>query len=133
MSRRARNSLIVLVLAMPLFAVDLALVLEGKLSMAQAALPFVLIFAIVVALLYFLRKRDGQKVEKDERSVKIDGRAYACSWYLTLYAVLLFMANEELGLARMSTTQCLFLALAVLLSSFWLFRTVLGRRGDLAE
>jgi hypothetical protein len=133
MSRKRRNTILVLILATPLVAADLALVLDGRLPLLQAGLPFVLIFALVVSFLFVLRKRDGQRIEGDERNAKIDGRAYAYSWYLTLYATLLLMANDQLGLVRMSTTQCLFLALAVLLASFWIFRTVLGRAGDLAE
>jgi hypothetical protein len=133
MSRGRKNTLIVLILAAPIAAADLALIAEGRLSLVRAALPFAITFAVVVGLLFFFRKRDGQKVEADERSVKIEGRAYAYSWYLTLYAALLLMANEELGLVEISTIQCLFLALAVLLASFWIFRAVLGRRGDLAE
>jgi hypothetical protein len=133
MSRKRRNTLLVLILAAPLIAADFTLVLEGRLPLVQAGLPFALTFALVVGFLFALRKRDGQKIEGDERSAKIDGRAYAYSWYLTLYATLLLMANEELGLAKISTVQCLFLALVVLLASFWIIRTVLGRAGDLAE
>jgi hypothetical protein len=133
MKRKKRNTIIVAALTLPLLAADVALAVEGELPFLQAAVPFALSFALIAGLVLFLKKRDGQKVEADERSVKIEGRAFCYSWFLTLYVLLLFMANDRLRLVRMETAQCLFLVVAVLVASFWIFKAALSREGDLAE
>jgi hypothetical protein len=133
MTRKQRNSLIVVILSLPLFAGDIALVASGKLPLVEALIPCVLSFVVFFVLWFVLRRRDGQKVEGDERSLKIEGRAFAYSWYLSLYALILFMANDSLGLVKLSASQCLFLILAVMLASFWIIKMALNRRGDLEE
>jgi hypothetical protein len=133
MTRKQRNSLIVIILSLPLFAGDIALVALGKLPLLQAGLPFALTFIVFGVLLLVLRKRDGQKVEGDERNIKIEGRAFCYSWLLTLYALFLFMANEQLALVRLESNQILFYVLAVMLASFWIIKIALGRKGDLEE
>jgi hypothetical protein len=133
MTRKRRNSLITVILMIPLFAGDVVLIARGQLPLVQAGIPFVLTFLIFFGLWFFLRRRDGQKVEGDERNMKIEGRAYCYSWILTLYTLALLMLNRQLGIVELSIDQCLFLVLAVLLASFWIFKAVLGHKGDLEE
>jgi uncharacterized membrane protein len=63
-----RKAFVVVILSIPVFALDFAIAASGKLPWAQTGIPFIAIFLLV-------RRRDGQKVQADERSVRIEGRA----------------------------------------------------------
>jgi len=132
-SRKRRNTILVIVLALPLFAGDIALIMRGTTPLAEIGLPFVLTFAVFIALYSIIRHKGGEKIEYDERSLRIEGRAFAYSWYLSFYAVTLLLLNDNLGLLKISSGQVLFLIIAVMLITFFINKYFLGRRGDLED
>jgi len=133
LTRRQRNTIIIIFLMLPIIAGDIALIAKGNLPFIEMGIPFIISFAFISLLWYAIRHRDGQKIEGDERSIKIEGRAFAYSWYLSLYILVLLMINENLKLIRLSSNQCLFYILVVMLCSFLIIRTALNRKGDVED
>jgi hypothetical protein len=132
MKRGQRNTLIMILLTLPIIAGDIVLAARGKLS-AELMIPYTLAFAVIIAVVLFMRKRDGQKMEGDERNERIEGRAFCYSWMLTLYTLFLLLLNRQLEVVSLSIDQCLFLVLAVMLVTNLAFRAALNRKGDLVE
>jgi|GEM_PF-2254628 len=124
-------TILVIALTLPLLAGDIALIARGMLPLSQTGLPFVLTFAVFIILYAILRRRDGEKIEYDERSLRIEGRAFAYSWYLSLYAIALLLLNDTLGVVKMSAGHSLFLIFAVMLITNFIMKYFLGRRGDI--
>ncbi len=126
-------TILAIALTLPLFAGDTVLIVRGTTPLAEIALPFVLSFAVFTALYVIARHKGGEKIEHDERSLRIEGRAFAYSWYLSLYAIALLVLNDTLGVVKMSSEQALFLILAAMLATFFITRYFLNRRGDIED
>jgi hypothetical protein len=133
MTRTQRNTLIAIVLMLPIIAGDLGLYFSGKLPLVQVVIPFVLSFSILIFIWFVIKRRDGQKVEADERSIKIAGRAFTYSWLITLYFLVLFILNEQLGILQISASSYLGYLMMAMVFSNLIFRAVLNRKGDVAE
>ena len=132
-SRKQRNAIIILVFLIPIVVGDVAIVIKTKLLSYEFFIPFMLTFAIFTFLLLFLRRKDGQKIEGDERNVRIEGRAFTYSWCLSLYAIFILLLSEDLRLFKISVSQCLFCILFVMLASNLIIRAILNRKGDIEE
>ena len=130
-SRKKRNTIILFILLIPIIIGDIFIILQGKLPFLEIGIPFVLTFLLFITLFFFIRRKDGQKIEGDERNERIEGRAFAYSWCLSLYMVIILMLNDTLELIEISTGQCLFYILSVMLVTNLLFRAILSRKGDI--
>jgi len=84
LSRKRRMTILAIALTLPFLAGDTVLIVRGTTPLAEIALPFVLSFAVFTALYVIARHKGGEKIEHDERSLRIEGRAFAYSWYLSL-------------------------------------------------
>ncbi len=126
-------TILAIVLTLPLLAGDTVLIVRGTTALAEIAIPFILTFAVFTVLYAIARRKGGENIEYDERSLRIEGRAFAYSWYLSLYAIALLLLNDTMGLVRMSSGQGLFLILAAMLATFFITRYFLGRRGDIED
>jgi hypothetical protein len=130
MKRSQRNSLIIALLSLPIFAGDIALVAQGKLPIFQALIPFTLGFVVFFLIIILGRRRDDEKIPVDERSLKIQGKAYTLSWWIGFYFIVLFMLNDQLGLLALSVRQILAYVVVAQMGSFWAIKTVLNKKGD---
>lgn len=130
-SRKKRNTIILFILLIPIIIGDIFIILQGKLPFLEMGIPFVLTFLLFITLFFFIRRKDGQKIEGDERNERIEGRAFAYSWCLSLYIVIILMLNDTLELIEISTGQCLFYILSVMLVTNLVFRAILSRKGDI--
>ena len=125
-----RKTLIIIILSIPVFALDVAILATGKLPWVQAGLPFIATFVIFFAIFLLVRRRDGQKVQADERNVKIEGRAYTYSWWITFYVIMLLMGADTLGIFKLFAAQCYFYIVFAMLGSYWILRAILNRKAD---
>ncbi|MBN1639294.1 MAG: hypothetical protein JW866_10015 [Ignavibacteriales bacterium] len=130
-SRRKRNTIILFILLIPIFVGDIFIILQGKLPFLEMGIPLVLTFLLFITLFFFIKRKDGQKIEGDERNERIEGRAFTYSWCLSLYVVIILMLNDTLELFEISTSQCLFYILSVMLVTNLVFRATLNRKGDI--
>lgn len=133
LSRKRRNSAIVMILLLPVVTGDIVLVIKGELPIQEVGLPFILTFAIAAILILRMRRVGGERIEGDERSARIEGRAFAYSWYLTLYVLTLLMLNDRLGLWPISFAQGLLLVLAIMVVTLLVLKSALNRKGDLED
>ena len=125
-----RKALVVIILSIPVFALDTAIVASGKLPLIETGIPFIATFIIFIAVFFVLRRKDGQKVEADERNVKIEGRAYTYSWWITFYVIILLMGADTLGILKVFAAQCYFFIIVAMLASSWILRAILYRKAD---
>jgi hypothetical protein len=125
-----RKALIVIILSIPVFALDSAIVASGKIPLIAAGIPFIGTFVVFWVIFLVLRRRDGQKVQADERNVKIEGRAYTYSWWISFYVIILLMGVDTLGLFKLFAAQCYTYILFAMLASYWILRSILNRKAD---
>lgn len=125
-----KKALIVIILSIPVFALDAAIVASGKIPLIAAGIPFIGTFVVFWSIFLVLRRRDGQKVQADERNVKIEGRAYTYSWWISFYVIILLMGADTLGLFKLFAAQCYTYIIFAMLASYWILRSVLNRKAD---
>ncbi len=93
-----RSSLILIPIALPILAIDVALFLSDGLA-SVSIMATLATFAAVVVVFWLLRMR-GRKVEKDERTIALARKALAYSWMVSVYAVTLLIGSDSLGVLR---------------------------------
>ncbi len=133
LSRKRRNTIVLLILLIPIIAGDIITIQQGKLPLTKMGIPFIMSFVICIFIFFLIRRNDDQKIEGDERSIRIEGRAFTYSWCLSLYTVILLLLNDNLELLKISTSQCLFFILFIMLISNLSIRAILNRKGDIEE
>lgn len=132
-SRKRRNTIIVVVLTVPLFIAEVVLALRGTVPFWEITVPFILTFAVIVIVMIAARRVGGERLEGDERTERIEGRAFCYSWLLTLYALTLLLLNDRLGLLPLEPSQGLIIVLVVMVFSLNVFKLALNRSGDLRD
>jgi hypothetical protein len=86
--------------------------------------------ALVFAVIMLLRRRDGEKIEKDERTMRLERLALSYSWMVSFFSVVAIMYFNYIELIRPTAAQALTLvALTMALSSF-AARFLVTRKGD---
>ena len=123
-----RGTLIFIPFAIPLIALDVALIATGKLT-AVSLLSSVATFAVIVFLYWFFNHR-GRRVGTDERTVKVARKAMAYSWLFSIYVVCLLSASDTLGLLRLSGLQYLGIVVQTMAFSYLILHLVMSRKGD---
>jgi len=123
-----RSSLILIPIALPILAIDVALFLSGGL-VSISILATMVTFAAVVIVFWLLRMR-GRKVEKDERTIALARKALAYSWMVSVYAVTLLIGSDSLGVLRLSGLQYLGIVMMVMTFSYLILSVILSRRGN---
>ena len=89
-------------------------------------------FAAIIILYYFLiLRRGGEKIEKDERTIKLSLRAAHYSWLISLYVIVLLMGSDTLGLLRLTGVQALGIVATVMSFSFLILLFFINRKGDI--
>lgn len=124
-----RGNVVVLVLSIPVVAIDVALFVAGKVAVMTLVSTLVA-FAVFVFVYWFLALR-GQRVEKDERTIRLNRKALAYSWLLSIYAVILLIGSDSLGLLRLSGLQYLGLVIIVMTFSYLILYVVMIGRGSM--
>ncbi len=125
-----RSTIVILVLvSVPFAALDVALYLAGKFRV-EAVITFFAVFAVMMGAYWFRRIR-GEKVEKDERTIRIAQRAGSFSWMISFYVAALLAGSDTLGLLRLSSAQSLTIILMVMSFSYLILIFVMNRKGDI--
>jgi len=132
-TRKRRNTIIVVLLSLPLFAAEVVLAFRGVFPFRETIVPFFLMFAFVAVLVLVVRRAGGERLEGDERTERIEGRAFGYSWLVTLYALTVLLLNDRLGLWPIGLYQGLILVLVVMVASLNIFKLALNRAGDLRD
>lgn len=132
-TRRRRNTIIVVLLTLPLFAAEVVLAFRGVFPFKETIVPFILTFALIAVLMLAVKRAGGERLEGDERTERIEGRAFCYSWLITLYALTVLMLNDKLGLWPIGLYQGLVLVLVVMVASLNIFKVALNRAGDLRD
>lgn len=133
LTRKRRNTIIVVLLTLPLFAAEVVLAFRGVYPFKETIVPFILTFALIAVLLLAIRRAGGERLEGDERTERIEGRAFCYSWLTTLYALTVLILNDRLGLWPIGLSQGLVLVLVVMVASLNVFKLALNRAGDLRD
>jgi hypothetical protein len=123
-----RSNLILVPFAIPMIGLDVALVITGKLT-PVGLISTLGAFAAVVFVYWFFNLR-GQRVEKDERTIRLARKAMAYSWLFTIYLVVLLSASDSLGLLRLSGLQYLGIVTMVMTFSYLILHLAMNRKGD---
>jgi uncharacterized membrane protein len=123
--------IVFILLTIPLLVLDVALFLNGKIQV-KAAVAMLATFAAIIILYYFLfLRRGGEKVEKDERTIKLNSRASVYSWLITIYVVVLLMGLDTLGLLRLTGVQDLTIVAMTMSFSYLILLFFISRKGDI--
>jgi len=123
-----RGNVVILVLCIPVVAIDVALFVTGRVALVTLVSTLAA-FTVVVSLYWFLTLR-GQRVEKDERTIRLNRKALAYSWLLSIYAVILLIGSDSLGLLRLSGLQYLGIVVMVMTFSYLILYVVMIGRGS---
>ena len=124
-----RNAIIVLVLvSVPFLVLDLALYLAGKFQV-EAVVTMLAVFAVCVGI-YWLRRIRGEKVEKDERTIKLHRKAAHYSWLISYVATAFLAGCDTLGAIHLTVAQCLTIVLMLMTFSYFILLFFVNRRGD---
>ena len=123
-----RGNLVLIPLSLPVIAIDVALFSTSKLSLVSV-LSTLATFAVFVFMYWLLTFR-GQRLEKDERTIKLTRKALAYSWFLSIYVVVLLAGSDTLGLLRLSGLQYLGIVMIVMTFSYLILYVVMNGRGD---
>ncbi len=122
--------LVYFLLMIPMVILDVALFLNGKLQL-ETSITMLVTFAAIIIIYYFLViRRGGQKVEKDERTIKLNSRAAVYSWQISIYVVCLLMGLDTLGLLRLTGLQYLGIVAMTLTYSYGILLIFISRKGD---
>jgi hypothetical protein len=121
-------------ICIPLVALEIYGFVHAKKLDAQSLLVTLVIFSLVFCLVFgifiFLQKRGGEKVEKDERTIRIENRALSYSWILSFLSVSAFGYLEYIEVLRLSASQVLFYVMMIMVLSSFAARIILKRKGD---
>jgi uncharacterized membrane protein len=123
-----RTTLIYILLCVPLVVLDAALFLTGKIPV-YAAFAGLGTFAVFIFVFWF-RRLGGQKVEKDERTIRLSRKAATFSWQISVYVVALLIGSDTLGLLRLTGLQYLGIVMMVMTYSYLILHFVMNRKGD---
>ena len=123
-----RGNVVIFVLSVPVVAIDVALFVTGRVALVTLVSTLAA-FTVVVSLYWFLTLR-GQRVEKDERTIRLNRKALAYSWLLSIYAVILLIGSDSLGLLRLSGLQYLGIVVMVMTFSYLILYVVMIGRGS---
>ena len=122
-----RSNLILVPFLIPLIALDVALVVTGKLT-PVSLLSSLGTFAVIVFMFWFFTLR-GQRVKTDERTIRLARKAMAYSWLFSIYVVVLLSGSDSLGLLRLSGLQYLGIVVQTMAFSYLILHLVMSRRG----
>ena len=122
-----RSNLILVPFLIPLIALDVALVVTGKLT-PVSLLSSLGTFAVIVFMFWFFTLR-GQRVKTDERTIRLARTAMAYSWLFSIYVVVLLSGSDSLGLLRLSGLQYLGIVVQTMAFSYLILHLVMSRRG----
>ena len=126
-----KKIIVIVLLGSPLVALDVAIFLKGKIQ-GVSAITMLATFAAIIILYYFLfLRRGGEKIEKDERTIKLSLRATHYSWLISLYVIVLLMGSDTLGLLRLTGVQALGIVATVMSFSFLILLFFINRKGDI--
>jgi hypothetical protein len=125
-----KKRLVFILLLVPILVLDAALFAKGKIPAEAALIGLAVLLVIMVGFLLFNR-RGGERVEKDERTMKLYSKAAQYSWLLTIYVVALLMGCDTLGFLRLAGVQALGLVAMVMSFSFLILGFAFRRKGDL--
>ena len=123
-----RRSWVLIPFLIPLLALNVGLVLAGKL-VTEALIPSLVTFVLVLLAYWFLALR-GEPVQKDERTIRLTRAAGMYSWLFTMYIVVLLTGTHTLGLIQLSGLQYLGIVLMVMTFSFLVLQIILNRMPD---
>ena len=125
-----RNAIItVTLLAIPFVVLDVGLFLAGKIQV-EAAIVCIAVFAVIVGF-YWLHKIKGEKVEKDERTLKLAWKAGSLSWQISFYVVCLLGGVDTLGLLHLTGQQYLVIVMMVMTFCYFIVTFIVNRKGDI--
>ena len=123
-----RGNVVIFVLSIPVVAIDVALFVTGRVAFVTLVSTLAA-FTIFVFVYWFLALR-GQRVEKDERTIRLNRKALAYSWLLSIYVVILLIGSDSLGFLRLSGLQYLGIVVMVMTFSYLILYVVMTGRGS---
>ncbi len=128
MKKRVVANVIVILMCLPFVALDVALLRTGKLQ-TQGIITCLVTFVLIIFIYWFLKIR-GERIEKDERTIKLASRAGSYSFLISFYVVLLLMGSNTVGVLQLTGPQYLTIIMVVMSFSYLILTFVVGRRGD---
>jgi uncharacterized membrane protein YfcA len=125
-----KRTILAWVICIPLVALEIYGFVHAKKLDTQSLIVTLAVFCLVFGIFIFLQKRGGEKVEKDERTIRIENRALSYSWIISFLSVSAFGYLEYIEVLRLSASQVLFYILMIMTLSSFAARIILKRKGD---
>lgn len=129
--RPKKSTIIAWIICIPLTALEIYGLVRAKKMEPQSLVMTLVTFALVFVIFFFLiQRRGGEKVEKDERTIRIANRAFTYSWVISYLCVSAFMYLEYIEVLHLSASQVLFYIMMIMVISSFLARAILSKKGD---
>jgi uncharacterized membrane protein YfcA len=125
-----RMTVIAWIICIPLMALEiLGLYLSKKLD-SRSLIESLVVFILVFAVMALLQRKGGEKIEKDERTIRLASRAQGYSWMITFLFTEAIMYLQYIEVIDLSSSQALSLVVMVMAFSFLGANFILKRKGD---
>lgn len=130
--RPKKSTIIVWIICIPLTALEInGLVWAKKLDSRSLVMTLVTFALVFVAFFFLFQKRGGEKVEKDERTMRIANRALSYSWMISIMSVSAIMYLEYIEVLRLNVSQVLTIIVMIMAFSSLALRAILNKKGDI--
>jgi hypothetical protein len=90
------------------------------------------VFGLVFVAFALLRRRGGEKIEKDERTMRLESRALSYSWIVSYLCIAAIMYFDYIELIHPTAGQALTLVVLIMALSSFVARFLVNRKGDLS-
>jgi hypothetical protein len=126
-----KSTIIAWAICIPLSVLEVYGLVRAKKMETQSLVWTFVTFTLVFVIFFFLiQRRAGEKVEKDERTMRIANRAMSYSWILSIFSVTAIMYFEEIEVLHMAVMQVLTVIAMIMSFSSIIIRAILSQKGD---
>jgi hypothetical protein len=126
-----KSTIIAWAICIPLSVLEVYGLVRAKKMETQSLVWTFVTFTLVFVIFFFLiQRRGGEKVEKDERTMRIANRAMSYSWILSIFSVTAIMYFEEIEVLHMAVMQVLTVIAMIMSFSSIIIRAILSQKGD---
>jgi hypothetical protein len=126
-----RATIIAWAICIPVTALEIFGMVQAKKLDTQSLIVTLATFCLVFGVFIFLQRRGGEKLEKDERTIRIANRALSYSWIISILSVAAFMYLEYIEVLHLTASQVLFYIIMIMSFSSLIARAILNKKGDI--
>ncbi len=126
-----KSTIIAWIICIPLAVLEIYGLVSAKKMETQSLVWTLIAFGLVFCIFFFLiQRRGGEKVEKDERTIRLANRAMSYSWLVSYFSIIALGYFSYIEVIRLSVPQVFSYIMMIMALSFFVARAIVNRKGD---